>query len=91
MSDTSENQPASGKPDEVRDEVRLDLDEHGLDKWEEVRGNYVVDPESSVAHPALTESEDDDADDLAPPSEDSEEDDAAEDDEERDEDRDEEE
>ncbi|KRE43689.1 hypothetical protein [Knoellia sp. Soil729] len=85
MSDTSENQPTAGKPEEVRDEVRLDLDEDGLDKWEEVRSNYVVDPESEVAHPALTESEDDDEDDLKPTSEDGEEDDEAEDEESRDE------
>jgi len=85
MSDTSENQPTAGKPEEVRDEVRLDLDEDALDKWEQVRGDYVVDPESEVAHPALTESEDDDEDDLAAPSDDGEEDDEADDDEARDE------
>ncbi|MEO6019208.1 MAG: hypothetical protein ABIP45_03040 [Knoellia sp.] len=93
MSDTSENttgNPAENaaentgaisRPDDVRDEVKLDLDEDALDTWEEVRDNYVVDPDSEVARPALTESEDDedDGDDLAVTSEDGEEDDEAED------------
>lgn len=83
--DTADQQAAPRKPDEVRVEVKLDLDEDGLDKWEEVRGNYVVDPESEITRPALTESEDDDEDDLKPTSEDGEEDDEAEDEEGRDE------
>ena len=64
MSDTSEHTGADGIPentstpraDEVRDEVRLDLDEGSLDTWDEVRGDYALDPESEVARPALTES-----------------------------------
>ena len=83
--DAADQQAAVSKPDEVRDEDKLDLDEDGLDKWEEVRDNYVVDPGSEVTRPALTESEDDDEDDVKPTSEDSEEDDEAEDDESRDE------
>ena len=89
MSDTSEHTGADGIPentstpraDEVRDEVRLDLDEGSLDTWDEVRGDYALDPESEVARPALTESEDDDADDEVPTSDDDEEEAEAEDDE----------
>jgi len=46
-----------GTDDEVRDEVRLDLDEEKLDTWEDVRGDYARDPESDVARPAITEDE----------------------------------
>lgn len=87
MSDTSENTGADGIPekdtdparmpggpvrDEVRDEVRLDLDEEKLDEWEEVRDNYAVDPGSELARPALTESEDADDADASPHDEDDE-------------------
>ncbi|GGB84835.1 hypothetical protein N798_12405 [Knoellia flava TL1] len=64
--------------DEVSDEVRVDLDEDKLDTWEEVRGDYAVDPDSEVTRPALTEQEEDD-DDEDPLREDDEEDDLAED------------
>ena len=75
----SVNAPAGG--DDVRDEVRLDLDEPTLDTWDEVRGDYAVDPESEMARPALTESEDSDEDDEPTrASEDDEEDDEAQDD-----------
>lgn len=47
--------------DEVRDEVRLDLDEDKLDTWEDVRGDYAVDPDSEVARPAVVEGEDDES------------------------------
>lgn len=84
MIDTPENTGTDGIPtpagDEVRDEVRLDLDEKSLDTWADVRGDYALDPESEVARPGLTESEDDDGDDAAPTSEDDEEDAEAEDD-----------
>ena len=63
---------------EVSDEVRVDLDEDKLDTWEEVRGDYAVDPDSEMARPALTEQEEDD-DDEDPQREDDEEDDLAED------------
>jgi hypothetical protein len=62
--------------------VRLDLDEDKLDTWDEVRGDYAVDPESEMTRPALTEQEDD-ADDEPVLREDDEEDDLAEDDEDR--------
>lgn len=75
---------ASGAGDEMSDEVRVDLDEDKLDTWEEVRGDYAVDPDSEMARPALTEQEEDD-DDEEPLREDDEEDDLAEDEEERDE------
>jgi len=75
----SEGGPA-GQRDEVSDEVRLDLDESKLDSWDEVRGDYALDPESEMTRPALTEQEEDDADDITPPREDDEEDDLAEDD-----------
>ena len=89
MSDTSENTAADGTPaapgndgqGEIRDEVRLDLDEKSLDTWDEVRGDYAVDPDSEVSRPALTESEDDDEDDRPLTSEDDEEDSEAEGDE----------
>ena len=70
----------AGQRDEVSDEVRLDLDESKLDTWDEVRGDYALDPESEMTRPALTEQEEDDADDVTPPREDDEEDDLAEDD-----------
>ena len=68
----------SGAEDEVSDEVKVDLDEDKLDTWEEVRGDYAVDPDSEMARPALTEQEEDD-DDEDPQREDDEEDDLAED------------
>ena len=82
MSDTTENTGADGirenagapSGDEVRDEVRLDLDEKSLDTWDEVRGDYALDPESDVARPALTESEDDDENDRVVAGDDDEED-----------------
>ena len=80
----SADTPSGGMPatsgDEVRDEVKLDLDEAKLDGWEEVRDTYAVEPGSDMARPALTESEEDDEDDLSPTREDDEEDDLAEDD-----------
>lgn len=93
MSDTTENPAADGPRestaaptgDDVRDEVRLDLDEERLDTWEDVRGDYAIDPESEVARPALTESEEDDEEDTE------DEDDEGEDDEDEDQDDDEEE
>ena len=81
---------ASGAGDEVSDEVRVDLDEDKLDTWEEVRGDYAVDPDSEMSRPALTEQEEDD-DDEEPLREDDEEDDLAEDEDEDAESRDEEE
>ncbi len=60
MSETMGTGGASG-PDEMRDEVRLDLDEQKLDTWEDVRGDYAVDPESDVARPAVSEPEETDA------------------------------
>ena len=69
---------ASGADSEVSDEVRVDLDEDKLDTWEEVRGDYAVDPDSEMTRPALTEQEEDD-DDEDPLREDDEEDDLAED------------
>ena len=54
--DSGGGSPAGGD-DEVRDEVRLDLDEEKLDTWEDVRGDYATDPESDVARPALTDEE----------------------------------
>lgn len=89
MSDTTENTGADGirenagapSGDEVRDEVRLDLDEERLDNWDEVRGDYALDPDSDTARPALTESEDDDANDDIVAGEDDEEDSEAESDE----------
>ena len=54
----SETPAAGDTGDEVRDEVRLDLDEDKLDTWEDVRGDYATDPESEVARPALTEGDD---------------------------------
>ena len=69
---------ASGAGDEVSDEVRVDLDEDKIDSWEEVRGDYAVDPDSEMTRPALTEQEEDD-DDEDPLREDDEEDDLAED------------
>ena len=88
MSDTQDENVAdgireggpAGQRDEVSDEVRLDLDESKLDTWDEVRGDYALDPESEMTRPALTEQEEDDADDVTPPREDDEEDDLAEDD-----------
>ena len=68
----------SGAEDEVSDEVKVDLDEDKLDTWEEVRGDYAVDPDSEMTRPALTEQEEDD-DDEDPLREDDEEDDLAED------------
>lgn len=56
MSETMGTGGASGQ-DEVRDEVRLDLDADKLDTWEDVRGDYATDPESDVARPALTDEE----------------------------------
>jgi len=90
MSDTTENPAADGPRestaaptgDDVRDEVRLDLDEERLDTWEDVRGDYAIDPESEVARPALTESEEDDANDADIDEGDDEEDTEAEDDDE---------
>lgn len=80
----SDETPSGGVPassgDEVRDEVKLDLDEDKLDGWQEVRDNYAVEPGEEMARPALTESEEDDADDHSPAGEDDEEDDLAEDD-----------
>lgn len=38
----------------MRDEVRLDLDEDKLDTWEDVRGDYALDPDSEVARPATS-------------------------------------
>ncbi|GAA4109772.1 hypothetical protein GCM10022415_03120 [Knoellia locipacati] len=89
MSDTFEGTGTDGtreggparQGDEVSDEVRLDLDESKLDTWDEVRGDYALDPESEMTRPALTEQEEDDDDDETPPREDEEEDDLAEDDE----------
>lgn len=89
MSDTTENTGADGirenagapSGDEVRDEVRLDLDEKSLDTWDEVRGDYALDPESDVARPALTESEEDDENDRVVAGDDDEEDTEAESDE----------
>lgn len=89
MSDTTQNTGADGiredaealSAGEVRDEVRLDLDEERLDTWDEVRGDYALDPDSEVARPALTESEDDDVDDDIVAGEDDEEDSDAESDE----------
>lgn len=87
MSDTSKNTGAdgiqAGSADDVRDEVRLDLDEGDLDNWDKVRDTYAVDPDTDVTRPALTENEDDDADDLPHRSEDGEEDEEAEGDDER--------
>ena len=60
----SETPTAGDTGDEVRDEVRLDLDEEKLDTWEDVRGDYATDPESEVARPALSESGSDDAEDV---------------------------
>lgn len=88
MSDTSNTTGADGIPentsapagDDVRDEVRLDLDEASLDTWDEVRGDYALDPDADVARPALTEEEDDDENDVAPASGDDEEDTEAQDD-----------
>ena len=54
----SETPNAGDRDDEVRDEVRLDLDEEKLDTWEDVRGDYATDPDSEVARPALTEGDD---------------------------------
>ena len=54
----SETPNAGDRDDEVRDEVRLDLDEDKLDTWEDVRGDYATDPDSEVARPALTEGDD---------------------------------
>ncbi|WP_040883976.1 hypothetical protein [Janibacter sp. HTCC2649] len=77
MSDTTQNPGSDG----IRDEVRLDLDEESIEKWDEVRDDYAVDTDAEVSRPALTESEDDDADDLPVSSEDNEEDTEAESDE----------
>ncbi|MFW5474652.1 hypothetical protein ACOCJ5_15195 [Knoellia sp. CPCC 206450] len=64
--------------DEVSDEVKVELDESKLDSWEEVRGDYAIDPDAEMTRPALTEQEADD-DDEDPLREDDEEDDLAED------------
>lgn len=54
----SETFGSGGANDEdVRDEVRLDLDEEKLDTWQDVRADYATDPESEVARPAVTEDE----------------------------------
>ena len=55
--DSGGGSPAGGD-DEVRDEVRLDLDEEKLDTWEDVRGDYATDPDSEVTRPAVTEGDD---------------------------------
>ena len=68
----------SGADREVSDELKVDLDEDKLDTWDEVRGDYALDPDSEMARPALTEQEEDD-DDEDPLREDDEEDDLAED------------
>ena len=80
MPDTGADGIRAGGPDEVSDEVRLDLDEDKLDTWDEVRTDYAVDPESEMSRPALTEQEEDDEDDVQPRREDDEEDDLAEND-----------
>ncbi|MFC7486686.1 hypothetical protein ACOCJ7_10645 [Knoellia sp. CPCC 206453] len=87
MSDTTKNTGADGIPEgsgtqgqgEIREEVRLDLDEESIEKWDAVRDDYAVDTDADVSRPALTESEDDDENDLTLASEDDEEDDEAED------------
>ena len=61
MSETMGTGGASGQ-DEMRDEVRLDLDEDKLDTWEDVRGDYAVDPDSDLARPAVSERDEADAD-----------------------------
>ena len=71
-------QGGSGGGDEVSDEVRVHLDKDKLDTWEQVRGDYAVDPDSEMTRPALTEQEEAD-DDEDPLREDDEEDDLAED------------
>ncbi|KGN40859.1 hypothetical protein [Knoellia aerolata] len=58
----SETFGSGDKGDAVRDEVRLDLDEDKLDTWEDVRGDYAVDPESDVARPAVVEGDEGDRD-----------------------------
>ncbi|KGN32361.1 hypothetical protein N802_18525 [Knoellia sinensis KCTC 19936] len=80
--------PGGPVSDNVRDEVRIDVDEERLDAWEDVRGDYAVDPDEDMTRPALTEVEEDEDDEEAL-REDDEEDDLAED--EDSEDRDEEE
>ena len=57
----SETFGSGNQGDEVRDEVRLDLDEDKLDTWEDVRGDYAVDTDSEVASPAVVEGEDGDS------------------------------
>ncbi|MFC7491614.1 MULTISPECIES: hypothetical protein [unclassified Knoellia] len=58
MSETFGSGGASGASgDEVRDEVRLDLDEEKLDAWEDVRADYAVDPDSEVARPGISDSD----------------------------------
>ncbi|MEO7270075.1 MAG: hypothetical protein ABIW49_12800 [Knoellia sp.] len=87
MSDTSQSTGADGIPEgsgtqpqgEIREEVRLDLDEESIEKWDAVRDDYAVDTDADVSRPALTESEDDDENDLPLASEDNEEDDDAQD------------
>ena len=87
MSDTSQDTGADGIPEgsgtqaqgEIREEVRLDLDEESIEKWDAVRDDYAVDTDADVSRPALTESEDDDDNDLLVTSEDDEEDDEAQD------------
>lgn len=86
MSDTTPETGADGirenagapSGDEVRDEVRVNIDEERLENWDEVRGDYAVDPDAEVARPALTESEDDDENDAIVAGEDDEEDTEAE-------------
>jgi hypothetical protein len=86
MSDTSQSTGADGIPEgsgtpaqgEIREEVRLDLDEESIEKWDAVRDDYAVDTDADVSRPALSESEDDDDNDLPLTSEDDEEDSEAE-------------
>ena len=67
MSDTFGSSGSSGGSsrgsggDDTRDEVLLDLDEDKLDTWEDVRGDYAVDPESKLARPAVSEPDEDEA------------------------------
>lgn len=63
MSDTGENQTRQAS-DEVRDEVKLDLDEGSIENYEAIRRDYATDPDAEMAHPATVDHGDGDNGDV---------------------------
>ncbi|WP_146132959.1 hypothetical protein [Knoellia remsis] len=53
----AEPAPERVTDDEVRDEVRLDLDQESIEDWDDVRDDYAVDPGQDPVRPALSEDE----------------------------------